>query len=332
MADAASPLGAKRDRLIRHITTPEGVPLTVRLAERSSRLMALIIDLFIIIVTLLLFALALYLAAGDFLTYGWLDAFLLLGSFLLRSPYFIFFELKWRGQTPGKRLMHIRVIDRQGGPLTAEAVVTRNLTREVEVFLPISVLMLPHLYALAGWFGVMCLVWTALVFVLVLFQRDAMRIGDLIAGTWVIENERRVLKDDLSQKKAADAAPEARYTFTEAELDAYGIRELQVLEDILRRSEHQKDDRTLADVSRRIRRKIGWKDDPFFRDDARFLQDYYTALRRRLEQGLLFGERRETKHDPAIFDAKRRNGANGNGVKNDGANGSSTKNDAGWKP
>ncbi len=326
MADIA-PLGAKRDRLIRHITTPEGVPLTVRLAERSSRLMALIIDLFIIIVSLLLFALALYIALGDFLTSGWLDAFLLLGSFLLRSPYFIFFELRWRGQTPGKRLMHIRVIDRQGGPLTAEAVVTRNLTREVEVFLPISVLMLPQLYALSGWFGVMCLVWTALVFVLVLFQRDAMRIGDLIAGTWVIEDERRVLKDDLSQKQTQDAAPEARYTFTEAELDAYGIRELQVLEDILRRSENQRDDRTLADVSYRIRRKIGWKEDPFFRDDTRFLQDYYTALRRRLEQGLLFGERRETKHDPAIFDAKRRNGANGNG-----ANGNGAKDDEGWKP
>ena len=80
-------------------------------------------------------------------------------------------------------------------------------------------------------------------------------------------------------------------------------------------------------VRYRIRRKIGWKEDPFFRDDTRFLQDYYTALRRRLEQGLLFGERRETKHDPAIFDAKRRNGTIGNG-----ANGNGAKDDEGWKP
>ena len=295
---------ARADRMIRQIVTPEGVALSVRLAERSSRFMALIIDLVVIGVTLALLAAFLLLVAGNFLTFGWLIAFLLLASFLFRSPYFIFFEMRWRGMTPGKRVMHIRVIDRHGGPLTAEAIVARNLMREVEVFLPISVVLAPAAYQAAGWFGFMCIVWSILVFIMVLLHRDAMRVGDLIAGTWVIENERQVLDSDLTQANKTTTR-EPTHRFTESELDAYGIHELQVLEDILRKTDARREPRILADVSLRIRRKIGRDITSRFNDDLRFLQDYYAALRGRLEQGLLYGKRRETKHDPAVFDSKK---------------------------
>ena len=303
---ATAPAASSRsDRAVRQIVTPEGVALSVRLAERSSRFMALLIDLVVIGIALTLLAVFLFLVAGALLTPGWLIAFLLLASFALRSPYFMFFEMRWRGMTPGKRVMHIRVIDRYGGPLTAEAVVARNLTCEVEVFLPVSVIMAPSAFQAAGWFGTLCIVWTVLVFVLVLLQRDAMRIGDLIGGTWVIENERRVLDPDLI-RSGAKAPSDETYGFTEAELDAYGIRELQVLEDILRKSETRRDAAILADVSLRIRRKIGRDVTHPFNDDLRFLEAYYAGLRGRLEQGLLYGQRRETKHDPAVFDDRKR--------------------------
>jgi uncharacterized RDD family membrane protein YckC len=296
---------APTDRMVRQIVTPEGVALRVRLAERSSRFMALLIDLVAIGITLALLAIFLFLVAGQFLRPGWLIAFLLLASFLLRTPYFMFFEMRWRGMTPGKRVMHIRVVDRHGGPLTAEAVVARNLMREAEVFLPISVVLAPAAYQAAGWFGIMCIVWTVLVLVMVLLHRDAMRIGDLIAGTWVIENERRILQSDLTDP-ARRTPRDSTYRFTDAELDTYGIHELHVLEDILRNDGTLLDPAVLADVSRRIRRKIGWDIAAPFNDDARFLQAYYAGLRGRLEQGLLYGKRRETKHDPAVFDVKKR--------------------------
>ena len=61
--------------------------------------------------------------------------------FVVRNLYFIHFELSWRGATPGKRIVGIRVIDRRGGPLLPAAVIARNLTREVEIFIPLRVLI-----------------------------------------------------------------------------------------------------------------------------------------------------------------------------------------------
>jgi uncharacterized RDD family membrane protein YckC len=60
----------------------------------------------------------------------------MLGFFMLRTFWFIGFELGSRAATPGKRLMGIRVVARDGGRLTADAVVARNLIRELELFLP----------------------------------------------------------------------------------------------------------------------------------------------------------------------------------------------------
>jgi uncharacterized RDD family membrane protein YckC len=297
--------GARGDRMVRQIVTPEAVALQVRLADRGSRFMALLIDLVIIYVALLLVAVFVFLVASSVVSFGWLIAFLFLASFLLRSPYFMYFELRWRGMTPGKRVMNIRVIDRDGGPLTADAVVARNLLREVEVFLPLTVVIAPIPALVSDWFSIICVIWTVLVLLMVLLHRDAMRIGDLIARTWVIENERRVLESDLAQRDRRIPQPE-RYQFTDAELDAYGIHELQVLEDILRKADRRDGAEVLADVSFRIRRKIGWDTTQPFTDHAAFLQAYYAGLRGRLEQGLLYGKRRESKHDAAVFDGKKR--------------------------
>ena len=71
---------------------------------------------------------------------GWLLGALFVISFLLRSFYFTFFELRWKGATPGKRSLGLRVIDAHGGALSSDAVLVRNLTREVEVFLPLAAL------------------------------------------------------------------------------------------------------------------------------------------------------------------------------------------------
>ena len=65
-----------------------------------------------------------------------------------------------------------------------------------------------------------------------------------------------------------------------------------MLEDVLR----LQDQRTLAAVSERIRRKIGWTE-PLADGDAAFLGAYYAALRGRLESRMLFGHRRKDKFD-----------------------------------
>jgi uncharacterized RDD family membrane protein YckC len=221
----------------------------------------------------------------------------LIGLFFLRNFYFIFFELRPRAATPGKMALGLRVASRDGGRLTSEAIFTRNALREIEVFMPVTFLALGWLMSLGGadpvdgWTVLAGIVWTGIFMFFPLFNRDRLRVGDLLAGTWVVKTPRRALAVDLAQD-----APErlARFAFTPEQAAAYGVKELQVLEDVLRR----RDPRTLAAVAERIRRKIDWVAGPG-EHDADFLAAYYAALRSRLENRLLFGHRRKDKFDKA---------------------------------
>ncbi len=135
-----------------------------------------------------------------------------------------------------------------------------------------------------------------------LFNRDRLRLGDLAggAGTMVIKAPRRVLRPDLAQDgQAMVGGP----TFTEAQLDAYGVKELHVLENVLRGG----DRRTVAEVATRIRAKIGW-DAPLEVSDRAFLNAYYAGLRARLEGRLLFGHRRADKFDRPLVEDRRQPG------------------------
>src|SRR4051794_24385858 len=86
----------------------------------------------------------------------------LIGMFVLRNGYFIGFELRGRAATPGKRISGLRVIARDGGRLTADAVIARNLMREIEVFLPLSFLSARAAEgAVDRWLGLLGFAWTA---------------------------------------------------------------------------------------------------------------------------------------------------------------------------
>jgi uncharacterized RDD family membrane protein YckC len=286
---AAPPLLRRNWRKSREIVTPEGVPLTVELAEFSERAIALIIDLLIcfgigiaIALAFLFFAVA---GTGGLV----FVAILNLMVFFLRVLYFIHFELSGRGATPGKRVVGIRVIDRRGGPLRASAVIARNLTRELEVFLPIGILFSA---GSGGWGNLLALGWLIAFLILMLVNRDRMRAGDLIAGTLVIMMPRQRLLGDLVKTHA-------RFTFADHQLAAYGKRELQVLEDLLRRPDDRETRELLRDVCERIVRKIGWTEPLAPGDIALFLRDFYTAQRAFLEREQLFGRPRADKFDAA---------------------------------
>jgi hypothetical protein len=116
-----------------------------------------------------------------------------------------------------------------------------------------------------------------------LFNRDRLRIGDIVAGTWVVRTQKANLSFDL-----VGTAPAARRTFSDAALNLYGIYELQTLEDVLRGGQSD----AIATVARIIRDKAGIPSDG---DDYGFLSDYYAALCTKLESQLMVGRRRENK-------------------------------------
>jgi uncharacterized RDD family membrane protein YckC len=289
VATAAPPLLRHNWRKSREIVTPEGVPLTVELAEFSERAIALIIDLLICLGVAIAIALAFLFLAVQGLGGVVFVAILNLMIFFLRVLYFIHFELSGRGATPGKRVVGIRVIDRRGGPLRASAVIARNLTRELEVFLPIGILFSA---GSGGWGNLLALGWLICFLVLMLVNRDRMRAGDLIAGTLVIALPRQRLLGDLVETRA-------RFVFADHQLEAYGKRELQVLEDLLRRPNDAETRELLRDVCDRIVRKIAWTEPLAPADIALFLRDFYTAQRAFLEREQLFGRPRADKFDAA---------------------------------
>lgn len=285
MVDSADP--AMRRRLV----TPEGVDLGLSLAGASQRLSAFMLDglfMLLILVALTLIAISGLVATGaagrELVAIIWM-----LGFFVLRNGYFIWMEMGARAATFGKRACGLRVVARSGGRLSADMVIARNLMREIEVYLPLSFLAydasqdgLGALTTLVG------LGWTCLFLFFPLMNKDRLRIGDLLAGTWVIDVPKRQLTTELMQAEPAAGG----YAFTEAQLDAYGIYELQTLEQVLRDGNPD----ALAAVSWTIRNKLGYGE---VEGDLGFLEAYYDALRRRLERKLLFGRRRANKHEEA---------------------------------
>lgn len=293
-ADHARRTARARGPFARQLETPEGTSLTIRIASAGERSGAFLIDFIILIVMMYLgfwlFRLV-FGGAGDAEQIGY--ALFLLYIFLVRNFYFILFESGRRAATPGKRLLGARVAMRDGTRLTANAVLARNLVREVEVFLPVY--FFAALIAsgsmdggeTAGIVAVLGVVWSGVFLLFPLFNRDRLRLGDLIAGTWVVHNPKPVLAAEMVQEHADDP-----FAFTSAELSVYGIHELQVLEDILRQP--QSDIR--AAVAARIRKKIGRKRVEGESDEA-FLRGYYAALRRHLEGGLALGKAKRHKFD-----------------------------------
>ena len=280
----------------RELITPEGVDLRLHIADAGQRASAFIIDALILYGSMGVASLVVAIAAtsmGEAATKV-IAVIWQLGLFIVGNGYFIAFELSPRAATPGKRMSGLRVASRSGGRLTADAIFARNAMRQLEVMIPLQILLMglftmirPE--ALSGWMFLVAFIWGAIFAFFPLFNRDRLRAGDLLAGTWVVRAPRHKLIADL-----ADDETGGGFVFTREQLEAYGVKELHVLEEVLRKG----DRKTMRAVSERIRSKIGFAGDPgvFERD---FLAAYYAALRQRLEQRLLFGHRRRDKFDAA---------------------------------
>lgn len=292
MADFAGVAELQEKHARRRFVTPEGVDLSLRLADAGQRLTAFIVDGLIMLGVLILASILI--AVGAFSVQsqsGFQVAAVvwLLGFFLLRSGYFIILEMGPRAATYGKRVAGIRVVSRNGGRLTADAVIARNLMREIEFYLPVTFMIVGAFDGTVdGTVALLGLGWTGIFLFFPLFNKDRLRVGDLVAGTWVIVAPRRKLGGELLGAPQERAARPSR--FTEEQLNVYGAFELQTLEKVLRAANAE----AIGTVAYTIREKIGYAQQE---SDQEFLTAYYEAVRARLERGMLFGRRRRDKHD-----------------------------------
>ena len=297
---------SRQNKKERRLTTPEGIEIPITLASRGSRLGALILDFLIFTIGVYAIILILSTIAGGLEevmdsetlegasnAMEFLFVIFTLVIFFVRYGYFLAFELGPRGATWGKRIVGIRVAARDGGRLTPEAVIARNLLRDIELFMPLIFLLIAP-SGESGNAGLAGLVWFLIFMLFPFFNKDNLRAGDVIAGTWVVEAPRTKLAETLSTSGAAASQSQStvtgvRYDFGEAELSVYGEHELQVLERLLRDDKPE----TLGPVHEAICRKIGW--DPGAGDERAFLEAFYAQLRAKLEGDMRFGKRKADK-------------------------------------
>lgn len=155
-----------------NIDTPEQVELAYSIAGIGSRFVAILLDkilLFVVCVVLFIAALLFFgslARMGDRLdnASNWFIAGLVLIVFLITWGYFALFEAFWNGQTPGKRVMKLRVIKDSGRQITFFESLARNLLRFIDY--------MPGLY-LVGVITMIC-------------NKRNKRLGDFVAGTIVV--------------------------------------------------------------------------------------------------------------------------------------------------
>ena len=180
------------------IETPEQVALEFPLAGVGSRFLALAIDMLVqLAIGVLVFAVV----AGTWSLVRpraggpWLLAIAVIAVFLLFYGYFAGFEAFWHGQTPGKRLVGLRVLSVTGRPARIDEAILRNLLRVID--------QLPGVYAIG--------------IVTMLVSSRNQRLGDLAAGT-VVVHEKGLAAPVLTVAKPAAGVAWTGTGLTEAEL------------------------------------------------------------------------------------------------------------------
>lgn len=243
-----------------NIETPEQVSLQFNLAGAGSRFMAVAVDhalqgIVIVFVALILGITFSFASARANL---WGVAFFLLFIFVVDWGYFAAFETLWNGQTPGKKLVNIRVIRADGRPIAVFEAMTRNLIRIID--------LLPGLYLT----GLVCMV----------VDSRSRRLGDMAAGTVVVHE--RVPED--VPVVLAPRTPTVGYDIHSLTTD-----DLVLIETFLsRRSSlgYQARDKIALNLATSIRTKIGLtraeapNDEKFLEAVAKGLRDNAAFLKK----------------------------------------------------
>jgi uncharacterized RDD family membrane protein YckC len=160
------------------IETPEHVELQFAIATIGNRFLACAIDHTIQAAAIIVLGIIGYNVSEGFRSLSrlltldpkegslWVVAISLLATFVIVMGYFMIFETVWSGQTPGKRLLKLRVIQEDGRPITFFAAMTRNLLRGADIQ--------PFPFYSVGILSVFA-------------SRQARRLGDFVANTVVIK-------------------------------------------------------------------------------------------------------------------------------------------------
>ena len=202
------------------IQTPENVAFGYKVAGIGSRFLASLVDTLIVILlqVVILIVVMLIIRALDGSAFSnqissWVyAAFGLIAAFFYWG-YYIFFEMLWNGQSPGKRWVGLRVIRADGTPITLSESLIRNLGRLVD--------FLPAAYGVG--------------IVTMFIDKQSRRLGDLAAGTLVVLDRSPITIQDLSVKRTVQLRPWANVSLEGFPVERLTNDELNLIEDFLLR-------------------------------------------------------------------------------------------------
>ena len=211
------------------IETPERVPLEFALASIGNRFLAVTIDHIVQYLGIFLLAWLIYsltqLNDGASPSFSempnWTKAILILGAFLTFAGYFVAFEWLWNGQTPGKRLLKLRVIRDDGRPITLWEAIARNFLRICD--------SAP---------GFVIPIYSVGLVTIFMSDRDQ-RIGDIVAGTVVVRErmaEAPTFAETFSNPVHDTAFSRVQKRFElSSDLSKVSVDQIEVVESFLRR-------------------------------------------------------------------------------------------------
>jgi uncharacterized RDD family membrane protein YckC len=246
------------------IDTPEQISLELPLAGIGSRFLGLAIDTLLQFVLYIAAVLLLTIPVGSGLAryLAWIPAnfvpaLTILFIFCIYWGYFAFFEIVWKGQTPGKRLAKIRVIHQSGRPINVYEAIGRNLLRVIDG--------LPGIYGV----GIVCM----------MISSQHRRVGDYVAGTVVVhEKPTRDTKPDWNT--SVEISP------VNSQLVQLTSEELVLIETYLHRRadlDLAVRDKTAYQIATRITQKTGLQRDP-----NQSLDDFLEAVARQVRDTARF--------------------------------------------
>jgi uncharacterized RDD family membrane protein YckC len=216
------------------LQTPESVELEFSLAGIGNRAYALIIDYIIWAIALIFLLITWGILSYQVIGWQnneaqlWFYAINILIFFVIYVGYFVYFETIWKGQTPGKRMAKIRVICDNGRPVGLQQTALRALLRPIDDFIFIGA-------------------------ILIMFTPQEKRLGDLVGGTLVIQEETNIVaaKFPLSER----AQPLANQLLETSNIVALLPDDFAVIREYLQRRKIMQQDAKLQ-LSRNLANQI----------------------------------------------------------------------------
>lgn len=258
-----------------YIETPENISFRYNIAGLGSRFLALLIDSLIqgSLYALLIFTVVVLVSAASQKTFSQemnnaMAVVILIVIFLIQFGYFILFEIILNGQTPGKRLIGLRVIKENGYPLSALDSIIRNIVRVIDFF--------PFAYGV----GVIAMFANA----------RAKRLGDLAAGTIVVQVREQVKLSELAKPSPLQsAATQVQPTRDLPGLEHLRETDIELVESFFRRrADLRNAEEMVLTITRAIAARMQIPEAQTLTDSLaadNFLRDVVTAYRQPKEPG-----------------------------------------------